>query len=67
MPNLNACIVGERSHYPIDAVAASMGDDSLEALECLKSWQRDGLVAATREDIKAMDEMLAALCEVDLQ
>ena len=45
----------------------SMGDDALEALECLKSWQRDGLVAATREDIKEMEEMLAALCEEDLQ
>ena len=39
-----------------------MGDDALE----LTAGQ-DGLVAATREDIKAIDEMLAALCEVDLQ
>jgi len=48
--------VGKRSHYPI------WGDDALEALECLKSWRWDGLVAATREGIKVMDEML---CELD--
>ena len=44
-----------------------MGDDALEALECLQSWQRDGLIAGTREDIKAVEEMLHALCEEDLQ
>ena len=44
-----------------------MGDDALEALECLRSWQRDGLIAGTREDIKAAEEMLRALCEEDLQ
>ena len=43
-----------------------MGEDALEALECLRSWQRDGLIAGTREDIKAA-EMLRALCEEDLQ
>ena len=44
-----------------------MGDDALEALECLRSWQRDGLIAGTREDIKAVEEMLHALYEEDLQ
>ena len=44
-----------------------MGDDALEALECLQSWHRDGLIAGTREDIKAVEEMLHALCEEDLQ
>jgi hypothetical protein len=44
-----------------------MGDDALEALECLKSWQRDGLIAVTRKDINAVEEMLHALCEEDLQ
>jgi hypothetical protein len=44
-----------------------MGDDALEALECLKSWQRDGLIAVTRKDIKAVEEILHALYEEDLQ
>jgi hypothetical protein len=44
-----------------------MGDDALEALECLKSWQRDGLIAGTWKDLKAVEEMLHALCEEDLQ
>jgi len=43
-----------------------MGDDAIEALECLKSWQRDGLVAATKKDIKVIEDMLNALCEEDL-
>jgi len=43
-----------------------MGDDAIEALECLKSWQRDGLIAATKQDIKVIEDMLNALCEEDL-
>jgi hypothetical protein len=43
-----------------------MEDDAIEALECLKSWQQDGLIAASREDIKVIDDMLNALCEEDL-
>jgi hypothetical protein len=43
-----------------------MGDDAIEALECLKSWQRDGLIAATKHDIKDVEDMLNALCEEDL-
>jgi len=43
-----------------------MGDDAVEAVECLKRWQRDGLIAATRDDIRAVEEMLNALCEEDI-
>jgi hypothetical protein len=43
-----------------------MGDDVLEAVECLKSWQRDGIIAATKEDVKTIEQMLAALCEENL-
>jgi len=43
-----------------------MGDDILEAVKCLKSWQRDGMIAATKEDVKAIEQMLATLCEEDL-
>jgi hypothetical protein len=44
-----------------------MRDDAVEALECLKSWQRDGLIAASRLDIKAMEDMLNTLCQEDLE
>ena len=44
-----------------------MGDDALEALECLQSRQRDGLIAGTREVIRAVEEMLYVLCEEDWQ
>jgi hypothetical protein len=43
-----------------------MGDDVLEAVECLKNWQTDGMIAATKEDVKTIKQMLAALCEEDL-
>ena len=36
-----------------------MGGDVLEGAECLKSWQRDGMVAATK-DFKTIEQMLAA-------
>jgi len=42
-----------------------MGDDVLEAVECLKSWQRDGMITATKEDVKTIEQMLV-LCEEDL-
>ena len=31
------------------------GDDMLEAVECLKSWQSGGMIAATKEDVKAIE------------
>ena len=43
-----------------------MGDDAIEAFECLKSWQRDSLIAAAKQDIKVIEDMLNALCEEDL-
>jgi len=43
-----------------------MGDDVLEAVECLKIWQRDGMIVATKEDVKTIEQMLDALCEEDL-
>ena len=41
----------------------TMGEDAVEAVECLKSWQQDILISATRDDIRAVEEMLDALCE----
>jgi hypothetical protein len=43
-----------------------MGDDAVKAVGCLKSWQRYGLIAATRDDISAIEEILNALCEEDI-
>lgn len=43
-----------------------MGGDAIEASKCLKCWQRDGLTAASRDDIKVIEDMLNALCEEDL-
>jgi hypothetical protein len=45
-----------------------MENDAIEALECLKSWQRDGLITASMDDIKVIHEgILNALCEEDLE
>jgi len=43
-----------------------MGEDVHEALECLRSWQRDEMIAARKEDSKAIEQMLDALCEENL-
>jgi hypothetical protein len=44
-----------------------LGDDAINALECLKSWHRDGLISASREDIRQLDVMLLALCDTERQ
>jgi len=44
-----------------------MEGDAIESQEFLKSWQRDGLIAASREDIKVIEDMLNAHCEEDLR
>jgi hypothetical protein len=41
----------------------ALGDDVINALECLKSWQRDGLIAASCDDMSMLD----ALCEDGLE
>jgi hypothetical protein len=45
-----------------------MGDNvlRLSRLECFKSWQRDGTIAGTKEDVEAIEQMLDSLCEEDL-
>jgi len=43
-----------------------MDDDAIEALDCLKSWQRGGLIAAMKQDIKVIEDMLNTLCKEDL-
>jgi hypothetical protein len=44
-----------------------MGDDTVKVLESLKSWQKDGLIAASQQEIKAIEDMLHALCQEDLE
>lgn len=44
-----------------------MGDDAVEALECLKSWKPDGLFDACRKDNRVMEDTLCGLCEEDLE
>jgi hypothetical protein len=44
-----------------------MGDGAIEALECLKSWQRDGLIAASRDDIKVIEGLPNAVYQGDLE
>jgi hypothetical protein len=45
----------------------ALGDDVINALECLKSWQRDGMIAASCDDIRELESMLDALCEDGLE
>ena len=49
----------------LSARRCALGDDSNNALECLKSWQRDSLVSGSSlyTGIENMDQMLAALNE----
>jgi hypothetical protein len=39
-----------------------LGDDAVNALECLKSWHRDGLISASHREITEVEDMLRALC-----
>jgi hypothetical protein len=46
----------------------ALDDDVINALECLKSWQRDGLIAASCDHaIRELESMLDALCEDGLE
>jgi len=38
-----------------------LADDIIEALECLKSWTREGIVFGEGSDIRAVEKMLADL------
>lgn len=42
-----------------------VGDDAIEAFECLKSWHRAGWAEGSRQDVKEVEEMLHALRERD--
>jgi hypothetical protein len=38
-----------------------LGDDIIEALECCKSWEREGLISGVHTEINEMEHMLEAL------
>jgi hypothetical protein len=39
-----------------------LSDEAVNARECLKSWQRDGLIRASHGEITELEDMLEALC-----
>jgi hypothetical protein len=44
-----------------------LSDDAISALECLKSWSRDGLISAKYSQLQELDEMLKALSKAELE
>jgi len=38
-----------------------LGDNIIEALECYKSWEREGLISGVHSEINEMEHMLEAL------
>jgi hypothetical protein len=50
----------------LDDRRCQLGDDAINALECLKSWQRDGLISASHAEIRELEAMLKALCNQQL-
>ena len=45
----------------------SLGDEAINALECLKSWHRDGLISAHHEEIQQLENTLDALCQAEME
>ena len=45
----------------------SLGDEAIYALECLKSWQRDGLISTHHEEIQQLENTLDALCRAEME
>jgi hypothetical protein len=44
-----------------------LSDETISALECLKSWSRDGLITDAFPQIVEIDEMLDALNKASIQ
>jgi hypothetical protein len=42
--------------------ASQLKDEAVNALECLKSWQRDSLISASHAEIKELEDMLSTIC-----
>jgi hypothetical protein len=45
----------------------SLGDEATNALECLKSWHRDGLISTYYEENQQLGNTLDALCRAEVQ
>jgi len=45
----------------------SLGDEAINALECLKSWQCDGLILTHHKEIQQLENMLDALCRAEME
>jgi hypothetical protein len=46
----------------LDDRRCQLSDEAVNALECLKSWHRDGLISASHAEITELEDMLNALC-----
>jgi hypothetical protein len=57
-------IAGEKLESTESIVASPrlVCNTTVNALECLKSWQRDGIISASHAEITEVEEMLSALC-----
>jgi len=58
------CQLDRREWLIGDAV---WGDEAINALECLKSWQRDGLISAHHEGVQQLENTLDALCGAEME
>jgi hypothetical protein len=50
----------------LDDRRCQLGDDAMNALECLTSWQIDGLISASHAEIRELEGMLKAQCSQQL-
>jgi len=44
-----------------------LGNEAINALWCLKSWHRDGLLSADQEEIQQLENTLDALCQAEME
>jgi hypothetical protein len=58
---MEASLTIPRGRYTITDQRGSLGDDVIEAIECLKSWAREGLVYGAGSQIHQVERMLSDL------
>jgi len=44
-----------------------LDNEAINALWCLKSWYRDGLISAHHEEIQQLENTLDALCQAEME
>jgi hypothetical protein len=52
---------GYRGRYTITDQRSRLGDDIIEAIECLKSWAREDVVYGVGSDVRKVEAMLKDL------